>query len=83
MEMSAGKSTALNVDPMLTSPGAGTTVENADQLSTLTAYRLKAGSPMIHSGLNLKSLYGIDVGQTDFYGNALHSITVFNRGAED
>jgi hypothetical protein len=68
-------------DPMLTAPGQGGTIGNPDLLSTLTAYQLQSGSPVRTAGLDLLTLFGIDIGLTDFYGNALAGGAGFSIGA--
>jgi hypothetical protein len=72
-EMLNGGAVGLNVNPLLTAPGSGGTIGNADNLGTLGAYVLQSSSPLIGAGLNLKSL-GTDPGAVDFYGNPVPDI---------
>ncbi len=60
----------LNVDPQLGSAGGGGTIANADQLSTLSAYRIASNSPLIDAGVGLAE-FGINVGTQDFFGTTL------------
>ena len=53
------------VDPMLGSPGGGITLNDATRLTSMTAYRLRHGSPMIDTGLSLGTL-GLPVDH-DYY----------------
>jgi hypothetical protein len=70
-ERSDASDTGYSVDPGLASPGGGGTVGDADQLASLTAYRLRADSPVIDAGLNLKGLFGLGAGPNDFYGGGV------------
>jgi hypothetical protein len=72
-ELLNGAAAGMNVNPLLTAPGAGGTVGNADQLATLTAYVLQSSSPLIGAGLNLTSL-GTDPGTSDFFGNPVPDV---------
>jgi len=63
------RNTGLSVDPMLTASGRGGTAGRPDRLRTLRAYRLQPGSPLAHAGLNLRSLFRLEPGPTDFCGN--------------
>ena len=69
--MRNGVSVGHNVDPQLNSAGHGGTIGNADLLSTLTAYKLRSTSSLRSEGLNLITLFGIQPGTHDFYGNPL------------
>lgn len=59
---------AIQADPMLEAPGTGGTLGKPDLLSTLTAYKLKKGSPLTGRGMDLKSTFGIDPGSRCFFG---------------
>jgi hypothetical protein len=58
----------VSKDPKLPAAGKGGTVGNADRLSSLSAYRLPATSPVAAAGLAL-GLSGV----TDFFGNPVPS----------
>ncbi|MDQ3022151.1 MAG: right-handed parallel beta-helix repeat-containing protein [Bacteroidota bacterium] len=47
------------------------TVNNPYKIDTLSAYKFTSASVMADNGLNLDSLFGINPGLTDFYGNSL------------
>ncbi len=72
-----GRVVGIERDPMLDSPGAmptfGDPARLRDMLPTLSAYRLRAGSPLIGAGIDLRAAFGIDPGPRDFFGNALPS----------
>ena len=80
-EILSGGAVGFNLDPRLTAPGTGGSIDNPDALSTLTAYRLLSTSPMIGKGLSLPALFGINVGTVDYYGNTIPSGTGYNVGA--
>jgi hypothetical protein len=67
-EMSGRSSTALFENPMLVAPGLEGTTALAYEPSALGDYRLRSGSPLIGAGLDLKSLHGLNVGATDYFG---------------
>jgi len=52
-EMLNSAAVGFNIDPGLTSPGTGGTIGNADQLTTLTAYKLVSSSPLKGQALDL------------------------------
>lgn len=70
-ETLSGTPVGLSVDPRLVAAGNGPTLGDADLLTTLGAYRLSSGSPMIDAGLNLGARFGIEAGTADFYGTRL------------
>ena len=72
---------ALNLDPLLTDPGNGGTVD-PDALASLVAYLLQEDSPLIDAGLDLSRL-GITVGPRDFDGTALPQGDAPDIGADE
>jgi hypothetical protein len=74
--------TGFQGDPQLTDPGNGGTLDDATKLSTLSAYRLLAASPVIDKGVDLKKL-GLDPGMHDFYGNVLYCGAGPDVGADE
>ncbi len=74
--------TGFNVDPELVSLGGGGTFGDATLLPTLTAYQLRSTSPLIDAGLNLTQ-FGINPGQTDFYGDTIPQGSAYDVGAYD
>jgi hypothetical protein len=81
-ETASGSPVGMAVDPMLTAPGAAPTLNNANALSSLTAYRLQAGSPLIDRALNLGS-FGISPGANDFYGGSTPKGAAYDVGANE
>jgi hypothetical protein len=71
------------VDPMLTAPGTGGTFNNSDNLATLSAYKLLAGSPMIDKGLNPLASVPTSPINTDFYGDAVPRNGAYDIGADE
>jgi hypothetical protein len=72
-EMLNGKPVGLVVDPELKDMGSSVTVGNMTKLHTLTAWGLRNNSPLIDAGLDLRSLFGIDPGRTDFCRGRVYS----------
>lgn len=67
-EKLAGLPVGSQVDPQLMSVGNGGKPTDPAQLPSISAYLLKATSPLIGRGLNLLLTFGISPGSTDFYG---------------
>lgn len=75
--------TGFDVNPLVTSLGGGTTLNDTTLLTTLTAYRLQSGSPLINQGLNLLTQFGINPGTRDFYGNTIPQGAGYDVGSHD
>jgi hypothetical protein len=73
--------TGVVADPRFESPGGGGTIGDADQLGQLTAYRPRADSPLLDSGLNLSAGFGTDAGGRDFAGVSLPQAGGYDIGA--
>lgn len=82
-EKNGSTNTGYSVNPQLTSPGNGGTIGNAYNLGNLSAYMLQSTSPMINAGLNLNSLFGVNPGSMDFYGNSIPYNTSYDIGAHE
>jgi len=82
-EILNGRPVGLVVDPKATDLGSNVTVGDPTKLRTLTAYRLQENSPLIDAGLDLRRLFGIDVGKRDFYGNPVPQGKGFDIGAHE
>ncbi len=82
-ELLNGTPTGWQVDPQVTSGGGGTTIGNADLLTTLTAYKLLATSPLINQGLDLQTLFGVNPGPHDFYEIVLPQGPALDVGANE
>lgn len=80
-EKRSGTLTGIQADPLYSSTIKGTTYNDATQLSNLPGYRLSSTSTLVNKGLNLKSLFGVDPGARDFFGNPLAGKTTFHIGA--
>jgi peptidoglycan/LPS O-acetylase OafA/YrhL len=80
-ERISGKNVGYSVDPRLRAPGSGGTVGSVFLLASLDAYRLRDDSPLSASGLDLIALFGIDPGQTDFFGETLRQKGALPIGA--
>jgi hypothetical protein len=78
-----GKPVGLVVDPKLVGLGKDVTIGDPTKLHTLTAYRLQDDSPLIDAGLDLRSLFGIDPGKGDFFGNPIPQGKGYDIGAHE
>ena len=81
-EQSNGVRTGISTAPKLNNPGGGGTLNNADNLSTLSAYKLQSGSPLVDRGVNL-SAAGINAGPRDFYGGSTYQGNGNDIGAHE
>ena len=71
-EVVGGINTGNSSDPLLTNPGAGGTIGYGNSLTSLNAYKINnISSPAYSGGLDLSSLYSINVGVMDFWGTIL------------
>jgi hypothetical protein len=77
-----GSPVGFETDPGLCDPGEGGTMF-PKPLNHLAAYLLQPGSPMIDEGLDLPMLFGINVGQWDFYGNPIPTGSGYDVGANE
>lgn len=82
-EMVAGLASGFSVNPQLNAAGGGVTLDDADRLETIDAYRLHDGSPMIDAGIDLSARFGISVGTSDFYGVRLPNGPGYDVGASE
>ena len=82
-EMLNGKPVGLVVDPRLMDLGKSVTIGDPTKLHMLTAYRLQKNSPLIDAGLDLRSLFGIDPGDRDFYGTSIPQGKAYDIGAHE
>ena len=82
-ETVAGIPAGFSVDPQLAGAGGGTAFGDADLLASLDSYRLRATSPLVDAGLDLRTRYGIATGSADYYGGQLGLGTGFDVGAHE
>jgi hypothetical protein len=66
-----GKEVGSTGDPKLDDFGPGTLVTEAAQRTALQRFKLRAGSPLVGAGLDLRKLFGWDLGPCDYWGHAL------------
>jgi hypothetical protein len=81
-ETVSGTATGLSVNPQLSNPGGGGTIGYGGDLTTLSAYRIATGSPLVNAGVNLTSL-GLSVGATDYFGQPVPDGSGFDIGADE
>ncbi|RPJ53447.1 MAG: hypothetical protein EHM23_30945 [Acidobacteria bacterium] len=77
-----GKVVGLYVDPLLKKNGTGL-LTDPTKLPGLPEYQLLPGSPAIDSGLDLKQLFGLEPGSSDFYGSSLPAGSRFDIGGHE
>ncbi len=77
-----GVSSGLQSDPRFSETTTGVTFNDATKLSTIKRYKLKPTSDLITRGLNLTTLFGLNAGTRDFWGNSIINKTTFNIGAD-
>jgi hypothetical protein len=80
-ERAGEKDTGIAADPKLADAGRGGTLDDADRLDTVTAYRLLPDSPLVDAGLDLRALFGIDMSDRDYYGTRLPQGLGYDIGA--
>jgi hypothetical protein len=76
-----GVAKGLQVDAQFASETLGVTFNDPTKLTTLQRYKLKSTSGLINKGLNIASLFGVNVGTRDYWGNSLSGKTTFHIGA--
>jgi hypothetical protein len=81
-ELLNGNPTGLDTDPILSNVGAGGTLNPASTYS-LNAYKLLNNSPAIDAGLNLDSLFNINAGPVDYWGNTIPAGLAADIGANE
>jgi hypothetical protein len=67
-EMMKGHLTGTQEDPRLKGPFV-TGIADPYQLENLTGYTLQSDSPLKNKGLDIKSIFGVDQPDRDFFGN--------------
>jgi hypothetical protein len=68
-------------DPLLASAGGGGTIGNAENLASLTAYKLQPSSPCINKALDLQRIWLIKPGSHDFWDTTLPQRGAYDVGA--
>lgn len=81
-EMLSGARVGMQVDPLLVGAGAGASVDDPHQLSSLAAYKLQPGSALITAGLPLMIDFGLSTGTRDFFGNSIPRGGLWSIGAD-
>lgn len=65
-----GVNVGTTTDPLFMNPGS-LGIAGGYNPEALRGYSLNVGSPLINAGLDLFDLFGIDMGEQDFFGNAI------------
>lgn len=79
-EMYNGEIVGMYVDPKLLNPGKSS-VTDPLILAAVTDYQVNDDSKVIDAGLDLKSLFSIDPGSHDYFGNSIKQGIGFDMGA--
>jgi hypothetical protein len=74
-EILGGAGVGSMMDPMLINPANAGVVGDPSKLINLTGYKLKTGSPLLATGVNLAKQFEIDMGTQDFFGNRVNPET--------
>ena len=77
-----GVDVGLNVDPQFLKPNTHLTFNNATMLEGLYGYRLRATSPLIDAGVDLRTR-AIDAGPRDYFGGVTPVNEAFDIGAHE
>ncbi len=77
-----GQPVGTTINPQLVNPGGGGNVNNPALLDSLDAYKLQPRSRLRYLGLDM-TLFGINPGSYDFFGNPLPSGPTIAVGAHD
>jgi hypothetical protein len=81
-EMLGDRPVGLHVDPQLPAMGRGEKLTDPTKLKQLKAYVPLIASPLIGAGLDLQSLFGLDIGPHDFVGRPLPAKGPWNVGSD-
>ncbi len=83
-ELPSGIPVGYQGDPQLIAMGAGTTIGNPMQLiNNLAPYQLAASSPLQDLGLDLNTLFSLDVGPVDFFQSLIPVNLDYDIGAAE
>ncbi len=74
----------MNIDPMLFNPGA-VTITNPKDISylTLAGFQMLPGSPLRDKGIDLETVYGINMGLYDFFGDSIPQNNIWDIGIHE
>jgi hypothetical protein len=78
-EMLNGEIVGMFANPMLVNPG-NSTLTDPTILPSVDDYKIVESSPLVDAGLDLESLFNINPGNQDYFGNPLNSGQAFDIG---
>jgi hypothetical protein len=81
-ETMQGKLVGNYVDPLLRRDGTGLMTDPL-KLGSFTEFLLPPNSPAVDRALDLRSLFGIDPGQVDFFGVSIPQGDAYDMGAHE
>jgi hypothetical protein len=82
-ETLGGQATGRNVDPLFQQPPQFVRTSAGTSAAGLIAFKLQPDSPLIDAGLDLKAKFGINAGQSDFFGTKITQGAGYEIGAHE
>lgn len=76
-----GTDCGIQANALFADTTQGTSFANPADMVQLKRYQLLAGAAQLNTGLHLRTLFNINVGLRDFWGNSLANRTTFHIGA--
>jgi hypothetical protein len=80
-EKNGNNNTGINLDPQLININKSPLTVFPKPTDSLNAFHFSQMSPCRNAGLDLKTLFGIDMGTKDFWGNTLKNENTYDIGA--
>ncbi len=80
-EKNGSKNTGLNTDPLLINTNRSPLTIFPKPTDSLDAFHFSQMSPCRNTGLDLQTLFGINAGKNDYWGNQLKNENSFDIGA--
>ena len=80
-EKNGNNNTGINLDPQLININKSPLTVFPKPTDFLNAFHFSQMSPCRNAGLDLKTLFGIDMGTRDFWGNTLKNENAYDIGA--
>ena len=80
-EKNGNNNTGINLDPQLININKSPLTVFPKPTDSLNAFHFSQMSPCRNTGLDLKTLFGIDMGTKDFWGNNLKNENTYDIGA--
>jgi lysophospholipase L1-like esterase len=74
----------MNVDPLLYNPGT-ITITNPKDISylSLAGFQMLPGSPLRDKGIDLETIYGVNMGLSDLFGDSVPQNNIYDIGIHE